>query len=68
VAPELEKLKDLSILCISGRRDSGALCPSLSADHVQVIMLEGGHRITGGYEAMAQWLVQGLRPPVARPP
>jgi type IV secretory pathway VirJ component len=68
VAPELEKLKDLSILCIAGRHDSGALCPGLTGDNLQVITLEGGHRITGGYDAMGEWLVQGLRPPGARPP
>jgi type IV secretory pathway VirJ component len=67
VAPEIEKLKDLSITCISGRRDSNALCPTLSAENVQVVMLEGGHRITGGYEVMAEWLVRGLRSPAARP-
>ncbi len=69
VAPELEKLKDLNILCIAGRRDSGALCPGLTAgNNLQVITLDGGHRITGGYDAMAEWLVGGLRPPAARPP
>jgi peptidoglycan-N-acetylglucosamine deacetylase len=68
VLPELEKLSDLSIVCISGRHDPGALCPALTGAHIQVITLEGGHRITGGYETMATWLEQGLRPPLQRPP
>ena len=63
VAPELEKLKDLRILCIAGRHDSSALCPGLVGANLEVIMLEGGHRISGGYDAMAQWLAEGLRPP-----
>jgi type IV secretory pathway VirJ component len=63
VAPELDKLSDLRIVCISGKQDPGALCPGLTGGRVQVIMLDGGHRITGGYEVMAEWLVQGLQPP-----
>lgn len=66
VAPELEKLTDLRVVCIGGRQDTGSLCPGLTGGHVQVIMLDGGHRITGGYEVMAEWLVQGLQP--AGPP
>jgi type IV secretory pathway VirJ component len=69
VAPELEKVADISIVCISGRRDAGALCPDLAGrSRVQVIMLDGGHRITGGYDRMAEWLLQGLHPPEGRAP
>ena len=68
VAPELEKLADISIVCIAGRRDAAALCPDLAGGRVRVIMLEGGHRIGGGYDAMAEWLVQGLHPPTGRAP
>lgn len=63
VAPELDKLTDLRVVCIGGKQDTGSVCPSLTGGRVQVIMLDGGHRITGGYEVMAEWLVQGLQPP-----
>lgn len=68
IAPEVAKLTDFSIICIAGRKDGGALCPDLAGGRIQVVMLDGGHRIGGGYEAMGDWLAQGLRPPAPRTP
>jgi type IV secretory pathway VirJ component len=68
VLPELAKLTDLRIICIAGKKDAGALCPDIAGDRVQVVMLDGGHRIAGGYEAMGEWFAPGLRPPAPRPP
>lgn len=68
VTSELEKLRDIRVVCIYGRDDKGAICPQLDGTKVEIIALDGGHRITGGFAAMADKIVDGLRPRPARPP
>lgn len=47
VRPELEKLKGLQVICLSGEGDRGSLCPSLPAALARDESLPGGHRVTG---------------------
>jgi type IV secretory pathway VirJ component len=61
VRPELEKLRGLNMLCIYGVDDETSACPSLPGDLVRSIGRTGGHRITGGFEVMADALAEGLR-------
>jgi type IV secretory pathway VirJ component len=68
VGPEIERLADLRLVCLYGQKDENSLCPRLSAGNVKVVELDGGHRITGGFAAMAEWLAEGLRPSTSRPP
>ena len=67
VTPEIGRLGSLRVVCLYGRTDENSLCPRLSAGNVQVVELDGGHRITGGFAAMAEWLADGLRA-ASRPP
>ncbi|MEP7344348.1 MAG: AcvB/VirJ family lysyl-phosphatidylglycerol hydrolase [Gemmatimonadaceae bacterium] len=63
VAPELLKLRGLRVICIYGsdERDSG--CRDADPTLVTKYERTGGHRLSGGFDAVAEILEQGLRPP-----
>lgn len=67
VPPEVERLADLRIVCLYGKKDENSLCPLLNAANIRIVELDGGHRITGGFAAMAEWLADGLRVPSRTP-
>jgi type IV secretory pathway VirJ component len=46
VAPEVEKLRGLRMICISGKAESSSLCPRLDSSLVRVASHAGGHRVT----------------------
>lgn len=46
ILPEVEKLKGTMVLCISGVRERGSLCPSLDSSLAHVSTHPGGHRMT----------------------
>lgn len=68
VTPEIGRIANLRIVCLYGHKDENSLCPRLSAGNVRVVELDGGHRITGGFAAMAEYLADGLRAPTSQPP
>jgi len=47
VAPEIERLRGTSVLCIYGRRDRDAICHSLDPTLARPIRRNGGHVIAG---------------------
>ena len=47
VAPEIERLRGTTVLCVYGRRDRDAICPSLDAKLARPIVRDGGHAIAG---------------------
>jgi type IV secretory pathway VirJ component len=46
VEPEVEKLRGLRMICISGEREAGSLCPRLDSSGVRIATHAGGHRVT----------------------
>ena len=46
VKPEVEKLRGLRMMCISGERETGSLCPQLDSSLIRVARHAGGHRVT----------------------
>jgi len=45
--PEVERLGDLSVLCVWGRGDDKAACPQFGTAPVRVVELGGGHHFKG---------------------
>jgi type IV secretory pathway VirJ component len=58
VRPEIEKLKDIKILCFYGQDDQDVLCPELSPELVTAISLKGGHRIGGDFDPIVQQILR----------
>ena len=52
VQQEIERLRGMLVLCIYGRRDHGAICPSLDTTLVHRVVRSGGHEV-GGREGPA---------------
>jgi type IV secretory pathway VirJ component len=46
VRPEVEKLKGLPMICMSGEHDRSSLCPLLPATVARFESIAGGHRVT----------------------
>lgn len=46
ILPEVEKLKGMPVLCISGEHERGSLCPSLDSSLAHIATHAGGHRMT----------------------
>ena len=62
LAPEIEKLRGLRVLCVYGRDDETSGCPEADSTVVRRVAREGGHRITGGFDAIAELLSPALSP------
>ncbi len=63
VAPELDKLRGLRVVCIYGSDESDSACRDADPAVVKKYERSGGHRLTGGFDAVAEILEQGLRTP-----
>jgi type IV secretory pathway VirJ component len=59
VAPELALIRQ-PVLCIWGQDDKESLCPGIVAPNVTAIMLKGAHHFDGGYEKLAQVVLDRL--------
>ena len=44
--PELAKLRGMRLICVSGERERGSLCPALDSGLVHIATHPGGHRLT----------------------
>jgi len=54
LAPEMNKLRDVKILCIYGESDKDNLCPDLHPQrNVRIMKTSGGHHFGGDYERIA---------------
>jgi type IV secretory pathway VirJ component len=60
VKPEVDKLSSHNIICIYGQDDHDSLCPSLAGPHISTLMLKGAHHFDGGYEKLAQIILDRL--------
>ncbi len=47
VAPEIVRLRGIRVLCVYGRRDHDAICPTLDSTVARPVVRDGGHEITG---------------------
>jgi type IV secretory pathway VirJ component len=61
VTPEVAKLRGIPVLCISGSKDSGSICPALGQSGLaRSVVRRGGHRITGDQgPALADLILAG---------
>lgn len=62
VLPELQRLRGLKLLCVSGKDDDNALCPHADTSWVRVVMRDGGHRITEDFDVIGNLLADALKP------
>jgi len=46
IEPELTKLRGMRLVCVSGERERGSLCPVLDSGMVHIATHPGGHRLT----------------------
>lgn len=60
VKPEADKLSSYNIMCIYGQDDTDSLCPALSGPRMTTLMLKGAHHFDGGYEKLAQIILDRL--------
>jgi type IV secretory pathway VirJ component len=61
VHPELDKITQQRVLCIWGQDDKDSLCPQITAPNVTLLPLRGAHHFDGGYEKLAQLILDHLR-------
>jgi len=63
LGPELQRLRGLRVICVFGTDDKTSGCLGSDPQLVQSFVRPGGHRLIGGFEAMADLLAAGLSPP-----
>jgi type IV secretory pathway VirJ component len=61
VKPEVDKLREQRILCLSGEDDKDSLCRLLSGPRLDVVMLKGAHHFDGGYDKLARIILDHLQ-------
>jgi type IV secretory pathway VirJ component len=62
VAPELQRLRGLHVICVYGMGEGNSGCRDADSTVVTRYAREGGHRITDGFEAVRSLLEAGLTP------
>ena len=53
VTPEIQKLRDMNVVCIYGADEADSACKELDRTLVNVLELPGGHHFGGDYQALA---------------
>ena len=55
VAPQIDKLKGMKILCLYGKEEKDSLCPTLDQkkSNIKILSQEGGHHFNGDYKRLA---------------
>jgi type IV secretory pathway VirJ component len=54
VKPDLEKLRDLKVLCVYGAQEKTSICPALDPRAVQILRTPGHHHFAGHYVEIAK--------------
>lgn len=67
IAPELERLRGLNVMCVSGAGDDENGCSEADSTIVKRFTRPGGHRITGGFDAIVDLLAPSLTPSQSSP-
>jgi type IV secretory pathway VirJ component len=60
--PELQALEGMPILCVSGRADAAALCPSLPPGLAECVTLDAGHNLDRDYLYAAELILERISP------
>jgi type IV secretory pathway VirJ component len=60
--PEVERIKDVRVMCVYGQEESDSLCPQLDPRKVTLVKLPGGHHFDGNYAALARLIVTAEHP------
>lgn len=60
IAPEVAKLDPARTLCVYGKEDDDALCPTLKEGAVQRVGLPGDHHFEGDYAGLARVILQNM--------
>ena len=58
VRPEVEKLRDLNVLCVFGMKETDSLCPTLDATAFTILAEPGGHHFGGRYEEIGEAILR----------
>lgn len=66
LAPEIERLRGLDVLCVYGMDDRSTGCLSADTTVVRRVARPGGHRLTEGFDAIASLLAPALDAPSSR--
>ena len=61
--PELQALRGMPILCVSGDGDEAALCPSLPPGLAECVMLDAGHNLDRDSLYAAELILRRISPP-----
>ena len=67
IAPEVAKLRDLSLLCVQGEQEDDSLCSTLDAVRTRRLVLPGGHHFGGNSALIATRILADAGTP-AQPP
>lgn len=65
--PEVERLADLSVVCVWGRGDDKAACPAMGTAPMRIVELGGGHHFKGDRPRLLR-VVRELARQVSAPP
>lgn len=60
LVPELEKLGDYPILCLSGTREKHCLCKDHGVSRIKTVLLPGGHHLGRDYDRVVAAILSGL--------
>jgi len=58
VQPETDKLSANDTMCLYGQDDAESICPTIGAEHAQIVNLAGGHHFGGDYRHLAELIVE----------
>ncbi|HMN09381.1 MAG TPA: alpha/beta fold hydrolase [Gemmatimonadaceae bacterium] len=61
LAPEIERLRGLNVLCVYGEDDRSTGCLAADTTVVRRVARPGGHRLTEGFDAIAALLAPALQ-------
>ena len=60
LAPAIESLHDLEVVCLYGTQDPSALCPHLPPGAARVVSFPGGHHVDNEYARVESEILAGL--------
>ncbi len=61
VQPELEKLRNMRILCVCGEQEKDSLCQKLAPGLAKTMVRKGGHRLGGNYAPVAEEILREVQ-------
>jgi type IV secretory pathway VirJ component len=61
LAPEVDRIARVRVLCVYGSHDENAVCPALQSGRAQVLVRPGGHHMDKDFEALGAAIVAEWR-------